>query len=164
MRVNVGETTGLYSSGSDVRFRFGDLKRRPGVSIAKCYAAAVSGSMNPQRYIFQTQFLIFATRSSLTTSQIQARQKDEIKVLSLCVKWSKFLGLDGCKRNLQHNFDSGGVSFGRAPSIKSVSLTEACCQSSTRSPINSIVQKCARPQKVDVLNPPANMFTSIRHA
>jgi hypothetical protein len=70
--------------------------------------------MNPQRYIFQTQFLIFATCSSFTTSQIQARQKDEIKVLSLCVKWSKFLGLDGSKRNLQHNFDSGGVSFGRA--------------------------------------------------
>jgi hypothetical protein len=41
MRVNVGETIGLYSFGSDVRFRFGVLKRRSGVSIAKCYAAAV---------------------------------------------------------------------------------------------------------------------------
>jgi len=27
MRVNVGETIGLYSFGSEVRFRFGDLKR-----------------------------------------------------------------------------------------------------------------------------------------
>src|SRR5271168_1884116 len=36
MRVNVGERIGLYSFGSELRFRFSDLKRRSGVSIAKC--------------------------------------------------------------------------------------------------------------------------------
>jgi hypothetical protein len=118
--------------------------------------------MKPQIYIFQTQFSIFATCSSLTASHIQAGRKDEIGVSSLCVKWSKFRLVTA---NVIYSTTLTVEEFDSVePSVKEHITNKACCQSNTRSPIKSIVQKCARPSRGGRMKSPENMSTSIRHA
>jgi hypothetical protein len=116
--------------------------------------------MKPQIYIFQTQFLIFATCSSLRYSP---GQKDEIEVLSVYVKWSKFRRLGDCERNLQHDFDIGRVSFGRA------FRQERIINRGMLSKQHAIAYKLHRPEVRQTssggrLKSPKNTSTSIRHA
>ena len=80
------------------------------------------------------------------------------------VKWSKFLGLDDCERNLQHDFRQVEEFHSVEPSVKGVSLTEACCQSNTAIAYKLHCPEVRQTSRGGRLKSPENMSISIRHA